>query len=63
VKNWVGLGGNLGGLGLKEIRSFMGSSMETLVTFVVSRTLRTNLVSHCASCNLFSAAYLYSSCS
>jgi hypothetical protein len=25
----VGLGGNLGGLGLKETQSFVGSSMET----------------------------------
>jgi hypothetical protein len=58
VKNWVGLGGNLGGLGLKETRPFMGNSTETLATFVVSQTLETNLVSPCASCDLSSATYL-----
>jgi hypothetical protein len=58
VKNWVGIGDNLGGLWLKEIRPFVGSSTETYATFVVSRTLETNLVLPCASCDLLSAAYL-----
>jgi hypothetical protein len=28
-EHWVGLGGNLGGLGLKETRLFVSNSMET----------------------------------
>jgi hypothetical protein len=28
-ENWVDLGGNLGGLGLKETRLFVSTSMET----------------------------------
>jgi hypothetical protein len=59
----VGLGGNLGGLGLKETRLFVSTSMETLATFVIDRTLGTNIVSHCASCYLISATYMCSSCS
>jgi hypothetical protein len=58
VKNWVGLGGNLGGLGLKETRPFVNSSTEMQTTFVVSQTLGINLVSPYASCDLLSTAYL-----
>jgi hypothetical protein len=34
-EHWVGLGGNLGGLGLKETWLFVSASMETWTTFVV----------------------------
>jgi hypothetical protein len=39
------LGSNLGGLGLKESRLFVSSSMKTYATFVVGWTWGTNLVS------------------
>jgi hypothetical protein len=44
-ENWVTLGGNLGGLGLKETRLFVSTSTKTHVIFVVGRTLGINLVS------------------
>jgi hypothetical protein len=34
-ENWVDLGGNLGGLGLKETWLFVSTSIETWATFVV----------------------------
>jgi hypothetical protein len=50
----VGLGGNFGGLGLKESRLFVSSSMETYATFVVGQTLGINLVSLAfTSCCMF----------
>jgi hypothetical protein len=52
-ENRVGLGGNLGGLGLKETRLFLSSSTETYATFVVGRTSKINLVSPCTSCIYF----------
>jgi hypothetical protein len=63
IEHRVGLGGNLGGLGLKETFLFVSTSTEIYATFVVSRISGTNRVSPCASCYLFSAAYLCSSCS
>jgi hypothetical protein len=44
-ENQVDLGGNLGGLGLKETQLFVSTSTETYSTFVVGRTSETNLVS------------------
>jgi hypothetical protein len=43
----VDLGGNLGGLWLKDTRLFVSSSTETYATFVVDRTSGTNLMSPC----------------
>jgi hypothetical protein len=44
-ENWVTLGGNLGGLGLKETQLFVSTSTKTHAIFVVGRTLGINLVS------------------
>jgi hypothetical protein len=44
VETELDLGDHLGGLGLKEARLFVSSSMETWATFVVGRTSGTNLV-------------------
>jgi hypothetical protein len=41
----VSLGGNLGGLGLKENSLFVSTSTEMQATFVVGRTSGTTLVS------------------
>jgi hypothetical protein len=59
----VSVGGNLGGLGLREIRLFVSSLTETYATFVVGRTSGINLVSLCVSYNLIFVAYLCFSCS
>jgi hypothetical protein len=56
-ENQVSLGGNLGGLGLKEIWLFVSILMETNVTFLVDQTLRTNLVSPCACCIYFHSMF------
>jgi hypothetical protein len=43
-EHWVGLGGNLGGFGLKETRLFVSTSTETQETFMVGQILATNFV-------------------
>jgi hypothetical protein len=52
-ENRVDLGGNLGGLWLKETWLFVSTLTETQATFVVGQTLGTNLVSPCISCIYF----------
>jgi hypothetical protein len=62
-ENRADLGGNLGGIWLKETRLFVSTSTEMYATFVVDQTSETNLVSSCISCIYFSLHVLWSSCS